>query len=105
MLNLQTHFFGDNTNFVEDKWLQPFDIKNSVDTMYYTRHTQVDLRNPYHNDYLRYHPKQHPKYDETEYEHFIPQMTKDGQAWKDVYRLGPQMIPCTLNRTKFPYVF
>ncbi len=44
-------------NHIRDDWLDPFELKNCVDTMYYTRHTQVDLRNPFHNDYLRYHPR------------------------------------------------
>jgi hypothetical protein len=109
LLKMQKTLFQLDEHWIQDEWIQPFTIKNSIDTMYYTRHTQVDLRNPYHNDYLRYHPKCHPKddnnIDECEYKHFIPEMTPEGELWGDVYELGKQLVTCTLHRTKFPYVY
>ena len=109
LLRLQKQLFQSDEHWIKDDWIEPFQIKNSIDTMYYTRHTQVDLRNPYHNDYLRYHPQANPNsernIDECEYKHFIPEMTEEGEKWTDVYTLGKQLVTCTLHRTKFPYVY
>ena len=109
LLRLQQQLFQSDEHWVKDSWIEPFQIKNSIDTMYYTRHTQVDLRNPYHNDYLRYHPQATPNSEhnteECEYKHFIPQMTEDGKKWTNIYTLGKELVLCTLHRTKFPYVY
>ena len=95
-------------NWINDEWFQPFELKNCVDTMYYTRHTQVDLRNPFHNDYLRYQPNKTsvPDDDETQlYDHFIPKMTSNGQLWKDAYYLSGKTFECVLRKSEFPYVY
>jgi hypothetical protein len=130
-------------NHIVDDWLDPFELKNCVDTMYYTRHTQVDLRNPFHNDYLRYHPRasaptgdeesggqfvsqskqnkprnnnhhlrsgpkkvsKGPKLPLEEYDHFIPRMTPYCEEWNKAYKLGDELVQCTLNRTEYPYVY
>ena len=85
-------------------------MRNSIDTMYYTRHTQINLRNPFHNDYLRYHPQKSPQQDNitsenSEFAHFIPEMTSNGVKWTDIYTLGNDMVSCHLERSKFPYVY
>jgi len=109
LLNIQTKLFQSNRYWTLDEWVDPFILKNSIDTMYYTRHTQNDLRNPYHNDYLRYHPRCNPKdaknANESEYMHFIPQTTEHAENWNSVYQLGKDLVLCELNRTKFPYVY
>lgn len=108
LLNIQQTLIQTDKHWVKDcQPPQPFTIKNSIDTMYYTRHTQVDLRNPFHNDYLRYHPRFPPSHPESEqeYNHFIPEMTSKGELWSDVYTLGNQLVQCVLNKTKFPYVY
>lgn len=109
LLKMQKTLFESDKYWVHDELMQCFDIKNNIDTMYYTRHTQVDLRNPLHNDYLRYHPKCHPKdknnVDECEYKHFIPEMTEKGEMWGDLYEFGKQLVTCILERTEFPYVY
>lgn len=78
--------------------------------MYYTRHTQVNLRNPLHNDYLRYHPRIPPSphdiaYPDSQYRHFIPEMTAFGEKWTQVYTLGDEIVKCELQRTEHPYVY
>lgn len=107
LLNIQQKMFQTDENWIKDEWIEPFSMENSIDTMYYTRHTQVDLRNPFHNDYLRYHPQLSPNRpnSEIEYEHFIPEMTPKGELWKNIYTLGKQLVECTLSRTKYPYVY
>lgn len=101
LLKLQSVLFN-GVNWIKDSWIEPFELKNCVDTMYYTRHTQVDLRNPFHNDYLRYHPQYNTP---SEFEHFLPKMTEDGKLWKDVYTLSDDMFECVLTKTEYPYVY
>lgn len=109
LLAVQTRILQSNEYYVKDEWIEPFVLKNSIDTMYYTRHTQVDLRNPYHNDYLRYHPRCDPddemNENECEYKHFIPETTENAEDWNQIYKLSKEMVLCELQRTKFPYVY
>ena len=104
LLQLQTFL---SKYWINDEWFQPFELKNCVDTMYYTRHTQVDLRNPFHNDYLRYQPNITTVNDDETllYDHFLPKMTQEGQLWKDMYYLSGKSFECILKKSEFPYVY
>lgn len=110
LLNVKRQLYTDNSSWIQDEWIDPFEMKNSIDTMYYTRHTQINLKNPFHNDYLRYHPQCTPNQEEhtdkhSQYAHFTPTMSPNGEPWDDIYILGKEEVQCILARSKYPYVY
>lgn len=105
-LKLHTDLLGNPDEYIEDLSIQPAILKNSVDTMYYTRHTKVHLRNPLSNDFLRYHPPyvDFRLRDTSAISHFFPLFDDKGNVFSKKYELFC-CIKCTVIKTDFVYVF
>lgn len=120
---LHVKLLGCKENYIEDKVLEPVELRNAVDTMYYTRHTKVLLKNPYSNDFLRYQPlnfelkdkkgefsfgdeyKSFDDYYQRELYHFFPLFDEQGRTFLDHYEVDKHVIKCQVHKTDDVYVY
>jgi hypothetical protein len=122
-VKLHTHLLGSPQNYIQDPVLEPVELRNAVDTMYYTRHTKVLLKNPFSNDYLRYQPmnfelvdkkglltfpKEYENFDDyyqRELFHFFPLFDEQGRKFLDHYTVDDHVIKCQVHKTDDVYVY
>lgn len=121
-ISLHTKLLGNSSNYIYDAMLESVELKNAVDTMYYTRHTKMLLKNPFSNDYLRYQPTNGLPVDingnlckntkisfkewvKRDIAHFFPLIDKNGKVFMDHYTLDQYVIKCHVERTKDVYVY
>lgn len=120
-LKLQTHLLGNKNYYVPDDCLESAILKGAVDTMYYTRHTKILLKNPFSNDYLRYQPQIFPVKDKRgslipenatfdewikrDVFHFFPLFDEFGNRFDETYVLDRYVIKCEVQKTKDVYVY
>ncbi len=122
-ISLHTRLLGCKTNYIYDSILEPVEIRNAVDTMYYTRHTKILLKNPFSNDYLRYQPlnfdikdrkgtitfpneyESFDKYYQKELYHFFPLFDEQGRQFLDYYSVDDYAITCQVHKTEDVYVY